>query len=196
MGRSVRPTGRSRGGVPKPDPEAEKSSWWSRNGAAFGAILAAAAAIATAVIASESNSADTQRRIEHELALARRDATGAARVLAKELATVEVYLQGMLRVDRLISYDSKYNVQLSTEDQKRIAAAPEIGVDRWQRIATALSNLDALEGYIRSEYRRGGMRPLHRGHVAVFQLDIESIDRAWEALDPLSGTPKLPNPRG
>jgi hypothetical protein len=31
-------------------------------------------------------------------------------------------------MERLISYDDKYNVEIAHEDQKRIAAAPEIGV--------------------------------------------------------------------
>jgi hypothetical protein len=43
----------------------------------------------------------------------------------------------------------------------------------------------------RDKYRRG--RRLDAGDVAVFSLDSKTIDRAWEALDPLSGTPKLLN---
>jgi hypothetical protein len=167
-----------------------RRSWWSVHGPTLGAVLAAAAAIATAVISSQSNSADAERRIDHETAVARQEAVGAARVLAKELATVEVYLQGMLRVDRLIPYDGKYNIQLEQDDQKRIAAAPEIGVNRWQRVAAALSNLDALESYVRDKYKRGARR-LDRGDVAVFRLSTESIDNAWQALDPLSGTPEV-----
>jgi hypothetical protein len=137
-----------------------RSSWWRVYGPMIGALLAAVAAIATAVITSRSNSADTERRIHHERAIARQDAVGAARVLAKELATVEVYMQGMLRVDQLIPCDDKYNVEISQEDQKRIAAAPEIGVDRWQRVAAALSNLDTLSptsGTSTSEERVGSI---------------------------------------
>lgn len=176
--------------TPAGDHRESRKSWWSAYGPMLAAVVAALAAIATAVITSRSNSADTERRINHEKAIARQETVGAARVLAKELVTVEVYMQGMLRVDRLIPYDEKYNVQMSQEDLKRIAAAPAIGVDRWQRIAGALSNLDNLESYIRDKYRRGARR-LDRGDVAVFELDIASIDSAWKALDPLSGTPKL-----
>jgi hypothetical protein len=130
-------------------------------------------------------------RIEHEKLEAHREAVGSARVLAKELGTADVYLQGMLRVNELIPWDDKYNVDLSRRDQKLIASAHEIGVDRWQKAAAALSNLDGLEGYIRDKYRRG--RRLDAGDVAVFSLDSRTIDRAWEALDPISGTPKLLN---
>jgi hypothetical protein len=155
------------------------------------AMIAAVAAVATAVITSHSNSADAERRIEHEKLEAHREAVGSARVLAKELVTADVYLQGMLRVNEMIPWDEKYNVDLSQEDQKLVASASEIGVDRWQKVAAALSNLDGLEGYIRDRYRRG--RRLDAGDVAVFSLASKTIDRAWEALDPLSGTPKLLN---
>ena len=97
-------------------------------------------------------------------------------------------MQGMLRVGRLIPYDDKYDIQIPAEDRKRIAT--ELGVDRWQRVGTALSNLDTLGGFIRDQYRRGHRR-LHRGHIAVFEQQIAAIDGAWEALDPLSGTPEL-----
>jgi hypothetical protein len=166
-----------------------RASTWSAHGPMIAAVIAAVAAVATAVISSQSNAADTQRRIQHETSEAHREAVGAARVLAKELSTVDVYLQGMLRVNQLIRWDEKYNVELSQEDQKLIASAPEIGVDRWQKVAAALTNLDSLEGYIRDKYRPG--RHLDAGDVAVFSLDSKTIDRAWEALDPLSGTPRV-----
>lgn len=163
-------------------------SWWAVYGPTLGAILAAAAAIATALISSGSNSADTERRITRERQVARSEAVGAARVLAGELATPEVYMQGMLRTDRLFPYDPKYDVQLPQEDLKAVASA--LGVNRWQQVAAALGNLDTLGFFIRNEYRRGTRR-LHRGHIAVFKGQIAAIDDAWEALDPLSGTPKL-----
>lgn len=169
------------------EPPARKS-WLIAYGPTVGAILAAAAAIATAVITSNSNEADTQRRIDHEIEVAHQDATGAARVLASELATAEVYMQGMLKVGRLIPYADKYDVQMSQDDLKQIAT--EIGVDNWQRVGAALSNLDSLGPYIRDEYRRG-QRQLHEGHTTVFQMQIKAIDNAWAALDPLSGTPQL-----
>lgn len=165
---------------------------WTIYASVFAAVVAAIAAVAVAVISSNSNAADTQRRIDHEKEVARSQTVGAARLLAKELATVEVYMAGMLEVNRLIPYDEKYNVQLTQDDQKRIAAAPEIGVDGWQRVAAALSNLDSLEPYVRREYRRG-VRRLHPGNVAVFEMQRKAIDAAWAALDPLSGTPKLRN---
>ncbi len=173
-----------------PDAAGSRLARWTIYASVFAAVLAALAAVAVAVISSNSNAADTERRIDHEKAVEHREAVGAARVLAKELATVEVYMAGMLRVNRLIKYDEKYNVQLTQDDQKRIAAAPEMGVDRWQRVAAALSNLDSLESYVRDEYRRG-VRRLHRGNVAVFEMQRTAIDDAWAALDPLSGTPKL-----
>jgi hypothetical protein len=156
----------------------------------LGALIAAVAAIATAVISSSSNSADTQRRIDFEAAAAHTDTVGAARVLAKELATVEVYMEGMLSTGRMFPFDEKYNVELSTSDQKLIASAKELGVDGWQRVAAALSNLDTLESYIRSKYRRGEGSKLDAGDVAVFELDIKAIDGAWDALKPLAGEPR------
>jgi hypothetical protein len=154
------------------------------------AVLAAGAAVATAVISSHGNAADTRRQIKHDEATDRRDTIGAARVLAGQLVTAEVYLQGMLDTNRLIPYDGKYDVQIAQDDLKRIASAPALGVDRWQRVAAALSNLDSLEFFVRDRYRLG-VRALSDREVGVFALQIQSIDSALEALAPLSGTPKL-----
>jgi hypothetical protein len=154
------------------------------------ALVAAAAAVAVALISNSSNAADTGRQLRHEDQQARQQAVGAARVLAGQLVTAEVYLQGMLDTGRLFDYDDKYDVQLPQADLKRIASDPRLGVDRWQRIATALSNLDSLGFFVRDKYRRG-IRRLGPEETGVFVLQIKTIDNALAALDPLSGTPKI-----
>jgi hypothetical protein len=53
-----------------------------------------------------------------------------------------------------------------------------------------VGDLDSLGAYVRGKYR-SGHRTLDGGDAAVFNLDVATIDGAWEALDPLAGTPKI-----
>jgi hypothetical protein len=162
----------------------------------FVAILAAAASVATAVISARSSVSDTKRQIAYQEAQERQDAVGAARVLAYQLVTAEVYAQGALDTNQLIPWDPKNDVQLSQADLKAISASPLIGVDRWQRIVAALSNLDSLGYFVR--IRRGqGVRRLGPGETRVLDLQIATIDGALDAMKPLAGKPKLrKNPFG
>jgi hypothetical protein len=154
------------------------------------ALIAVVGSVVTAIIASNSNSANTERQIKHDEGQKRQNAVGAARVLAYQFVTAEVYMQGGLDTGVLMPYDPKYDVQISQEDLKAISSSSEIGVDRWQRISASLSNLDSLGFFVRHE-RSKGVRHLHKGARVVFQWQIATIDNALDALAPLAGTPKI-----
>ena len=154
------------------------------------AVLAAAAAIATAVISARSNAADTHPADRSpnrgRESGSDRGSTGAGQG-ASNRRGVPAGNIAHPAADPIRPEEQRGSRPITIQ---AIAAAPELGVDRWQRVAAALSTLDSLGFYVTDKYRRGGRR-LDRGDVAVFELDIATIDGAWEALAPLSGTPKI-----
>jgi hypothetical protein len=79
---------------------------------AVAAVVAAGAAVFAAAISSNSSSADARRVLDRGTRPAHQEAVGAGRLLAMELATAEVYLEGMLRIDRMIPYDDKYDIDI------------------------------------------------------------------------------------